>query len=80
SLGERAMHMHMVVVSYVLTVAVLLPESGLLADKIGVSNIFFAAIVLFTRGSLFFALSGTLTPRVLARVLHGGGGAMMVQV
>lgn len=41
--------MHMVIVSYVLTVAVMLPASGWLADKVGVRNIFFTAIVLFTR-------------------------------
>lgn len=80
SLGESPLHMHMVVVSYVLTVAVMLPASGWLADKIGVRNIFFAAIVLFTLGSLFCALSGTLNQLVLARVLQGVGGAMMVPV
>lgn len=78
--GENPLHMHMVVVSYVLTVAVMLPASGWLADKIGVRNIFFAAIVLFTLGSLFCALSGTLNQLVLARVLQGVGGAMMVPV
>ncbi|ELW2863586.1 MFS transporter [Salmonella enterica] len=80
SLGESPLHMHMVVVSYVLTVAVMLPASGWLADKIGVRNIFFAAIVLFTLGSLFCALSGTLNQLVLARVLQGVGGARMVLV
>ncbi len=60
SLGESPLHMHMVIVSYVLTVAVMLPASGWLADKVGVRNIFFTAIVLFTLGSLFCALSGTL--------------------
>ena len=58
SLGESPLHMHMVIVSYVLTVAVMLPASGWLADKVGVRNIFFTAIVLFTLGSLFCALSG----------------------
>lgn len=33
SLGESPLHMHMVIVSYVLTVAVMLPASGWLADK-----------------------------------------------
>ena len=58
SLGESPLHMHMVIVSYVLTVAVMLPASGWLADKVGVRNIFFTAIVLFTLGSLFCARSG----------------------
>ncbi|EPQ0973788.1 MFS transporter [Citrobacter farmeri] len=80
SLGESPLHMHMVVVSYVLTVAVMLPASGWLADKIGVRNIFFTAIVLFTLGSLFCAGSSTLNELVMARVLQGVGGAMMVPV
>ena len=80
SLGESPLHMHMVIVSYVLTVAVMLPASGWLADKVGVRNIFFTAIVLFTLGSLFCALSGTLNELLLARALQGVGGAMMVPV
>ena len=75
SLGESPLHMHMVIVSYVLTVAVMLPASGWLADKVGVRNIFFTAIVLFTLGSLFCALSGTLNELLLARALQGVGGA-----
>ncbi len=55
SLGESPLHMHMIIVSYVLTVAVMLPASGWLADRVGVRNIFFTAIVLFTAGSLFCA-------------------------
>ena len=80
SLGESPLHMHMVIVSYVLTVAVMLPASGWLADKIGVRNIFFTAIILFTLGSLFCAGSSTLNELVMARVLQGVGGAMMVPV
>jgi len=80
SLGESPLHMHMVIVSYVLTVAVMLPASGWLADKVGVRNIFCTAIILFTLGSLFCALSGTLNELVMARVLQGVGGAMMVPV
>lgn len=80
SLGESPLHMHMVVVSYVLTVAVMLPASGWLADRVGVRNIFFTAIVLFTAGSLFCSLAGTLNELVMARVLQGVGGAMMVPV
>ncbi|EOW1329867.1 MFS transporter [Klebsiella aerogenes] len=80
SLGESPLHMHMVVVSYVLTVAVMLPASGWLADRVGVRNIFFSAIVLFTVGSLFCAQASTLDQLVMSRVLQGVGGAMMVPV
>lgn len=76
SLGESPLHMHMIIVSYVLTVAVMLPASGWLADRVGVRNIFFTAIVLFTAGSLFCAQASTLDQLVMARVLQGVGGAI----
>lgn len=71
SLGESPLHMHMIIVSYVLTVAVMLPASGWLADRVEVRNIFFTAIVLFTAGSLFCAQASTLDQLVMARVLQG---------
>ncbi|MDO6405232.1 multidrug transporter subunit MdtD [Pantoea phytobeneficialis] len=79
-LSVSPLHMHSVIVSYVLTVAVTLPLSGWLADRFGVRNIFFTAIVLFSIGSVFCAFSGTLDQLVLARVIQGVGGAMMVPV
>lgn len=79
-LNVSPLHMHSVIVSYVLTVAVTLPLSGWLADRFGVRNIFFSAIVLFSLGSLLCALSGSLDQLVMARVVQGIGGAMMVPV
>ena len=80
ALHSSPLNMHMVIVSYVLTVAVMLPLSGWLADRLGVRNIFCSAIVLFTLGSVCCALSSTLDQLVMARVLQGMGGAMMVPV
>ena len=80
SLGESPLHMHMIIVSYVLTVAVMLPASGWLADRVGVRNIFFTAIVLFTAGSLFCAQASTLDQLVMARVLQGIGGAATLSI
>lgn len=79
-LGVSPLHMHSVIVAYVLTVAVTLPLSGWLADRFGVRNIFFSAIVLFSLGSLMCGLSHTLDQLLVARVLQGIGGAMMVPV
>ncbi len=79
-LGVSPLHMHSVIVSYLLTVAVTLPMSGWLADRFGVRNIFFSAIVLFSVGSLLCAFSSTLDQLVMARVVQGIGGAMMVPV
>jgi DHA2 family multidrug resistance protein-like MFS transporter len=80
SLGEDPLQMHSVIVAYVLTVAVTLPVSGWLADRFGGRNIFFSAIILFSFGSLLCATCGTLEELVLARIVQGIGGAMMVPV
>lgn len=80
SLAEDPLHMHAVIVAYVLTVAVMLPASGWLADRFGVKKVFFSAIILFTLGSLLCARSSTLHELVLSRVVQGIGGAMMVPV
>ena len=80
SLGENPLRMQSVIVSYVLTVAVMLPASGWLADKVGTQRVFLTAIVLFTLGSLLCAQSATLNELIMARVIQGVGGAMMVPV
>jgi len=79
-LNVSPLNMHSVIVSYVLTVASTLPISGWLADRFGVRNIFFCAIVLFSIGSLLCAFSTTLDELIMARVVQGIGGAMMVPV
>jgi DHA2 family multidrug resistance protein-like MFS transporter len=80
SLGESPLHMHGVIVAYVLTVATVLPASGWLADRVGVKYIFFAAIILFSLGSLLCANATELNHLIMARILQGVGGAMMVPV
>ena len=72
--------MQMAVISYTLTVALLIPVSGWLADRFGTKRIFMGAIFLFGLGSLLCALSDTLPALVASRVLQGVGGAMMVPI
>ena len=80
SLGESPLRMQSVVVAYVLTVAMLIPASGWLADRFGTRSTFFAAIVLFSAGSLACAAAQTLDQIVLARILQGTGGALLLPV
>lgn len=80
SFNESPLRMHYVIVSYVLTVAVMLPASGWLADRFGVKKVFFSAIVLFTVGSLLCVCATSLQELVLSRVMQGVGGAIMVPV
>lgn len=70
SLNESPLRMQSVIVSYVLTVAIGLPASGWLADRIGVKRVFLAAILLFTFGSLLCAQAETLSELVRARIVR----------
>jgi EmrB/QacA subfamily drug resistance transporter len=80
SLGESPLRMQSVVASYALAVAMLIPASGWLADRLGTRRVFVAAVVLFSLGSLACAASRGLMELVAARVLQGIGGAMLLPV
>lgn len=80
SLGESPLRLQAVVVSYALTMAVIIPSTGWLADRFGTRRIFLLAIVLFTLGSAACAASGSLNQLIAARVLQGTGGAMLLPV
>lgn len=66
--------------AYLMTVAMGIPISGWLAERLGARRVFCAAIAIFTVASLLCALSQDLTMLTLSRVLQGAGGAMMVPV
>ena len=80
SLGESPLRMQAVVVSYALTMAVVIPSTGWLADRFGTQRIFLAAVGLFTLGSAACAAAGSLNQLTAARVLQGVGGAMLMPV
>src|SRR5580692_13114168 len=80
SLGEAALRMQSVVIAYSLTMAMLIPASGWLADRFGLRRAFLSAIVVFTVGSILCAVSHTLVQLIAARVLQGAGGAMLLPV
>lgn len=80
SLNRSPLAMQSAVISYTLTVALLIPVSGWLADRYGTRKVFIVAVSLFTLGSLACALSGSLTSLVAFRVVQGVGGAMMMPV
>lgn len=78
--GEPSLSMQNAIIAYVLTLAVFMPVSGFLADKYGTRRIFNFAIILFAAGSLFCGFSSNLTELVIARVIQGVGGSMMIPV
>ena len=80
NLQEDPLRMHSVVVAYVLSVAACIPLSGWLADRFGVRNIYFAAIIIFALASLGCAWSGNLNELLVYRVFQGIGGALLLPV
>lgn len=79
-LAQSPLRMQSVVVAYALTVAMLIPASGWLADRFGTRRVFIAAVTVFTLGSLACALSPNFNLLIASRVLQGIGGAMLLPV
>ncbi|MEM5316441.1 DHA2 family efflux MFS transporter permease subunit [Paraburkholderia sp. JHI869] len=80
SLGVRPLEMQPVIVAYTLTMAMLTPASGWLADRFGTRRVYFTAILIFVLGSLCCANAHTLGQLVVARVLQGIGGSMLLPI
>ena len=66
--------------SYLLSLAIFIPASGQLADRLGSRLVFRCAIVIFTIGSALCGFAYNLPMLAACRVLQGLGGAMMVPV
>jgi|SRR5579875_804514 EmrB/QacA subfamily drug resistance transporter len=66
-----------VVVGYLVSLAIIIPASGWLGDRLGTKRIFLAALALFTLSSALCGLATSLSVLVGLRLLQGiGGGAM----
>ena len=69
-----------VTLSYLLSLAVLVPSSGWIGDRFGTRRTYLLALVLFTGASAACGLSGSLTELVIFRVIQGAGGGLIVPV
>jgi EmrB/QacA subfamily drug resistance transporter len=66
-----------VVVGYLVSLAIVIPASGWLGDRLGTKRIFLASLALFTLASALCGLAANLPMLIGFRVLQGiGGGAM----
>jgi EmrB/QacA subfamily drug resistance transporter len=79
-LHQDPISLKLALTSYLLSLAIFIPASGWAADKFGARTIFRSAIVVFTLGSILCGFSSTLWQFVVARIIQGVGGAMMVPV
>jgi EmrB/QacA subfamily drug resistance transporter len=80
SIGETPLRLNVAITCYLLSLAVFIPISGWTADRFGARRVFTGAIVVFTIGSIGCGLSQSLWMLVIARIVQGMGGAMMVPV
>lgn len=78
SLQKNPIDLKIALTSYLFSLAVFMPASGWLADKFGAKKIFSLAIIIFSAGSIFCGLSHNLFFLVLARILQGFGGAILM--
>lgn len=78
--GIDAPAMSIALTSYLLSLAIFIPASGRMADSFGSRTVFRSAIAVFVVGSILCAFAPTLPLLVLARLLQGIGGAMMMPV
>lgn len=80
SFGVQAVDLNIGISAYLITLAVLIPASGWIADRFGARKVFALALAIFTLASVLCGLATSLEQFVAMRVLQGMGGALMVPV
>ncbi|XTZ39960.1 MFS transporter [Salmonella enterica] len=78
--GVEAVALNIGISAYLITLAVLIPASGWIADRFGARTIFSLALAIFTFASVLCGLSTNIEMFVAMRILQGVGGALMVPV
>jgi EmrB/QacA subfamily drug resistance transporter len=79
-LGVDPLALKLALTAYLVALAIFIPVSGWVADRIGARRTFVGAMLLFMLGSLSCMLNTSLTGFVASRFVQGIGGAMMVPV
>ncbi|WP_026362934.1 MFS transporter [Methylopila sp. M107] len=79
-LNEDPIDLKLALTSYLLSLAIFIPVSGWLADRLGARLVFRAAIAVFALGSALAGFSSSMPEIVGSRIVQGVGGAMMVPV
>jgi EmrB/QacA subfamily drug resistance transporter len=69
-----------VVVGYLVSLAIIIPASGWLGDRLGTKRIFLSALALFTIASALCGLATSLPMLIGLRVLQGVGGGALTPV
>ena len=67
-------------IAYLVSLAVFIPASGWLGDRLGGKRVLLAAIAVFTAASALCGLASSLGELVAFRILQGAGGGMLAPV
>lgn len=78
--GVQAVDLNIGISAYLITLAVLIPASGWIADRFGARKVFTVALAIFTLASVLCGLATTLEGFLAMRIFQGVGGALMVPV
>ena len=73
-------HLKLCLTAYIMALAVFVPASAWMADRLGAHRVFMGAMMVFLLGSILCAQSHSLPQLVASRILQGAGGAMMTPV
>lgn len=79
-LGVDPIALKLAVTSYLVSLAIFIPLSGWVADRLGARTTFRAALAVFMAASLGCATAQSLETFVIWRFVQGMGGALMVPV
>jgi EmrB/QacA subfamily drug resistance transporter len=80
SFGESSVRLSLGISVYMLTLAVVIPASGWVADRFGARRVFSSAIVLFIAASMLCGASNSFWEFIAARILQAVGASMMSPV
>ena len=80
SFGRHPVELSLAISAYILAGAAAVPLSGWLADRIGARRLLLIALLVFTLASVACGLAQSFWPFVIARVVQGAGGSIMMPV
>src|SRR5438552_1423041 len=66
-----------VITAYIMALAVMIPLSGFLGERIGFKRLYILTLICFTAGSSLCDFAWNLPSLILFRVLQGVGGGML---
>lgn len=78
--GVPAIDLNLAIISYQLSMTVLIPLGTALAERIGQRNAFVLSLFVFMTGSILSAMSTSLPTLIGARMVQGASSAVMVPV